>query len=139
MYGERSGVLQRLHVRAVRRLDVDLKYKGSGAFAADVASYVRNQYDDLEDQAEALAFNPQKRDALMRECLTAEIGDVKTVSESMSGLANTEVIVQALEYELSAGDWLAVRYVIAPGAPFKFWQLGTVGASELGETTVLGF
>lgn len=123
----------------VRRLDVDLKYQTSGAFASDAAVFIRSQYDDLDDQVEQIAYDPQKSDALMLEALTVEIGDVKTVSETMTGTDDVEVIVQAVEYEVTKGDYLHVRYVTAPVGPFKFWQLGIVGASELGVSTTLGF
>lgn len=122
-----------------RRLEIDLKYQEDGLFAADAAAFSRSRYEDLSDQVEALVFNPQRRDLLMIEALTAEIGQVKTVTEAQSGVDAVEVIVQAIEMEATKGDYLRVRYVTAPVGPFKFWQIGVAGASEIGVSTVAGF
>lgn len=118
---------------------IDLRYQADGAFAADVASFTRSRYESLAEQVDALKFDPQRSDALMLEALTAEIGDMKTVSETMTGLSAVDVLVQGIEMEVTKGDYLRVRYVTAPASPFTFWQLGTAGVSELGATTVLGF
>ena len=122
-----------------RRLRIDLPYHESGLFAADVATFTRSRFEDVSDQVEAIRFNPQRSDALMIEALTAEIGDVKTVSETMSGLSAVDVIVQGIEMDVTKGDYLRVSYRTAPASPFKLWQLGIVSAGELGQTTVLGF
>ena len=123
----------------IRKLSIDLPYKADGAFAADVASFNRARYEDLADQVNSLAFNPQKSDALMLQALTAEIGQVKSATETMTGLSVLDVYIQGIEMEITAGDYVKVRYVTAPASPFAFWLLGTAGSSELGETTVLGF
>ena len=122
-----------------RRLTIDLPYQADGDFAADVAAFNRARYESLSDQLNAIRFDPQRSAALMLEALGAEIGDVKTVSETMTGLAAIDAFVQGVEGEITAGDYLRMRYITAPASPFAMWQLGTVGASELGETTVLGF
>lgn len=122
-----------------RPLTVDLPYQTDGLFAADVASFIRSRYEDLADQVNALKFDPQRSDALMLEALGVEIGEVKTVTETMTGLSALDVFIQGVEMEVTKGDYLSVRYVTAPATPFRFWQLGTAGASELGESTVLAF
>ena len=122
-----------------RPLTIDLPYQEDGLFAADVASFVRSRYEDLADQINSVKFDPQRSDALMLEALTVEIGDVKTVSETMTGLSALDFFVQGIEMECTKGDYLSVRYIAAPATPFRFWQLGTAGASEIGESTVLAF
>lgn len=123
----------------MRRLEIDLKYQGSGAFANDVATFREAQYRSLANQVEQIAFDPQRSDALMTEALASEIGQVKTVSESMTGVSAISVIVQAIEMEVTKGDYLRVRYSTAPTAPFRSWLLGVAGSSELGVPTRLGF
>lgn len=121
-----------------RPLRVDLRYQDDGGFARDVAAFIRSRFDSLSDQVDHMQFNPQKSDALMTEALTAEIGDVKTVSETMTGVSAVKVFVQGIEFEVMPGDHLRVRYVTSPASPFRMWALGTAGVSELGETTILG-
>ena len=123
----------------IRKIDIDLLFQEDGNFAADVASFNRARYESLADQVTAVQFNPHRSDALMLEALGVEIGTVKTVSETMSGLSAVDVFVVGMEYEVTKGDYLHVRYRTAPKAPFSLWQLGTAGASELGETTVLAY
>lgn len=122
-----------------RKLPIDLPYQNDGAMAADAAAFNRARYENLSDKVLAVRVNPQRSDALMIEVLTAEIGDVKTTTETMTGVSAVNVIVVGFEFEVGPGDWLMVRYVTAPASPFKMWQLGTAGASELGETTVFGY
>lgn len=121
------------------KITIDLPYQADGAFAGDVAGFTRSRYEDLADQVSAIRFDPQRSDALMLEALGGEIGDVKTVSETMTGLSAIDVFVQGVEGEITKGDYLRMRYVTAPASPFRFWQIGTPGSSELGETTVIGF
>ena len=122
-----------------RKLTIDLPHQSDGAFAADCASFTRARYENLSDQVIAIAFDPQRSASLMVEALSAEIGDVKTISETMTGLAAIDAYVQGIEMEVTKGDYLRVRYTTAPASPFGMWQLGVAGASELGESTVLGF
>ena len=122
-----------------RTLALDLQHQANGSFAADVASFNRARYENLSDQVTALAFDPQRSNSLMLEALAAEIGHVKTVSETMSGLSAVDAFVQGIEMEVTKGDYLRVRYITAPKSPFAMWQLGVAGASELGVSTVLGF
>ena len=117
---------------------IELRYQADGAFAADVAAFTRSRFEDPE-QCEALAFDPQRSDALMLEALTSEIGDVNTVSETMSGISALDVLVQGVEYVVTKGDYLRVRYITAPASPFRFWRWGIAGSSEWGETTVYAF
>lgn len=122
-----------------RQITIDLPYQADGDFAADVASFIRSRYESLADQVNAQKFNPQKSDALMLEALTCEIGDVKTVTETMTGLSALDLFVQGLEFECFPGDHLSVRYVTAPASPFRFWQWGITDSSEWGETAVYAF
>ena len=122
-----------------RKLEIDLPYQADGDFAQDVASFNRARFESLADQVSALRFDPQRSDALMVEALTCDIGEVKTVTETMTGLAALNVFVMGVEMEVTKGDYLRVRYLTAPASPFRFWQLGTTGSGELGESAVLAF
>ena len=122
-----------------RTLTLDLPYQADGGFALAVAQFNRTRFEDLSDQVNALSFDPQRSDALMLEALTAEVGDIVTVSETMTGLASVEVVVYGIEVDVTKGDYLRVRYITSP-APFgDYWQWGIVGASEWGETTRYGY
>ena len=106
-----------------RLLEMDLHYQDDGEVAQSRAAFYVAQYANLADQVRAIQFNPQRSDGLMLEALTAEIGQVKTVTETMTGAASVAVVVQAVEFEITPGPILTMRYVTAPRGPTAVFLL----------------
>lgn len=121
-----------------RVLQVDLKYSDDAVRAQDLADYLDSQYSNIADQVDAFHFNPQRSDALMRQALTTEIGDVKTVAETMTGISAVDVAVQAIEMEITPGDWLMCRFVTAPKGPANLFILNDEEAGVL-DSNNLGY
>ena len=122
-----------------RPIEIDLPYQDDPYLGQDLASYIRAQYDGLESMVESVEFIATTNTTMLGAALSLEPTDVITLTETVSGLSGTDAIVQSVELTLVTSQHLRCRYLLAPAAPFAFWSLGTAGASELGETTVLGF
>lgn len=115
-----------------RILDVDLKYQDDAAVAQALADYLYAQYSSLADQVNGLSFNPQKSAALMAQALTGEIGDVISVTETMTGASAVEAVIQAIELEIIGGPHLHVRYITAPRGPTAsfIWSVSNWDAAD---------
>ena len=106
-----------------RPLDVDLTYQNDGLVAQDLADYLKAQYLNLGDQIDEYAFDPQVSSTLMTQALTREIGDVITLSETITGLSSVPAMIIGIEGSAAAGSWLRHRFYLAPktvGSVFVF-------------------
>jgi hypothetical protein len=121
-----------------RPIEIDLPYQDDPFIGQSVSEYVVSIYSELTQQIESVAFVADESDALMTQALQREIGDRITVTEEVTGLTAVDAVIQSVEYEF-ANTHLICRWGLAPGDNTRYWQLGIAGASELGETTVLGF
>lgn len=124
---------------ADRPLDVDLPYQNDGGVAQDLADYLRAQYQLLINQVDEVTIYGHCSPTLMVQALAREIGDLVTVSETMTGLASTVVAIQGITYVCASGQFLAVHWRTAPVAPVKNWILDDPVYSILGTTTYLGY
>ncbi len=73
--------------------------------------------------------------------LALEPGDRIDVSEDVTAI-NDEFFINGCELFLQPtpdGVAITATYWVTPASTEAFWLLGTVGSSELGTTTVLGF
>lgn len=120
-----------------RLLDVDLPYQDDGSVAQALADFLVAQYAEPSDQVFGFAFNPQKSHALMLQALTTEIGDVKTITEAMTGATDVDVVIQAIDEECTPGGLLRARYLTAPKGPTNtfIWDESLWDAAE----TVWGY
>lgn len=105
-----------------RLLELDLPYQQDANVAQDLATTVQQQYVSLANQILSVGFVASRRADLMAQALTGEIGDVVTVSEAVTGLANVEAVINAIDMEVSPAGILHCRYITAPirggGHPF---------------------
>lgn len=120
-------------------LSLDLPYQNDALVAQSMATYLERQYRNLADQVDEIGFVANDSAALMVQALAREPSDMIDVSETVTGLADVSVIIYRVEFEIADGNVMTLRWGLAPAAPFAAWQLGLVGASELGSTTTLGF
>ena len=121
-----------------RSLEIDMPYQDDPDIGQSAATFVENQYDSLTRQARSLVFKANKSHDKMLCALQVEPGDRITVSETVTGLVLVEANVQSVADDIIENVWTCTLG-LAPADTFAFWQLGIAGASELGETTVLGF
>jgi hypothetical protein len=89
-------------------------------------------------RAQTLTFYANGTAAGIAAALGVDVGDRITLSETMSGI-DADFFVQELAYTIGPAATLWITYTLAPATADLFWILGTAGASELDETTRLGF
>jgi hypothetical protein len=122
-----------------RVLNLDLALNDRDSVAASIASWIRAQYSDPSKHVSSIEFDATYSPALANAAVQMEPGRYLRVSETMTGLSNVALVVQGVSYQVNAKGTLMCRVVTAPAAPFQMWRLGVLGATELGETTILGF
>lgn len=100
-YGERIAI-------------VDLPYQNNGTTAQERATFLERQYRSLSEQVTSLGFEASTSSALLLQGVSREIGDVVTITETMTGLTGVEAVIQAISWSFTAPGWMRVRYTLAP-------------------------
>ena len=49
------------------------------------------------------------------------------------------MVIQSVKLRITSGPWVTATFGLAPSSSAGIWMLGTVGQSENGLTTTLGF
>lgn len=122
-----------------RPTDIDMPYQDNEYIGQSAADYTKTKYQSLTNQLESIEFVANQSDYLMTQALTREPGDLITITETVTGLGAVEAVIHSVEFEVRAGLQIICRWGLAPASILDVWQLGVAGASELGETTLLGF
>lgn len=122
-----------------RPIDIDLPNQDDPYIGQSAADYIRQQYDDLSQQVESIAFIANASHANMTAAMEVEPGDRVTITETVTGLAAVDCLVQSVEFEVRQGIYIVCRWGLRPANTTRFWQWGIAGASEWGETTVYAF
>jgi hypothetical protein len=120
---------QRL-IRNLRMLD-DLEY------ARNLALWEVDIHGAPEGQIEGVTIAANVSDALMTQALARTIGDRISVSESQTGISGKEYFIKGEKHTLPTRSYHRTEWVLMPSRALLYWVLGTVGYSELGETTWL--
>jgi hypothetical protein len=123
----------------VRPLSILLPYQDDPGVAQSAATFMEAQYRSVVSQPVSAMFQGSISDTMMQAALSVEPGNLVTVSETMTGTASVEVVVQSIDLSVTPGVQIVCRWGLAPASPWRFWRLGITGASELGVSTVLGF
>jgi len=119
-----------------RPLAVALRYQDDPLVAQAYAEYIEAQRHSLTNQPQTVEFLANVSTALMTQALAREPGDVITVTETMTGFASVEAVIQSVELQYSKGGILTCRWGLAPVAPFEMWELDV---DAFDSDTVLGF
>ena len=116
-----------------RALDIDQPLQASTLRAQLEATYLRNQYSVLAHQVERIPVNPDYSSALKAICLALEIGQILTLSETVTGIATVPLVVRAIDNELSPNNVWSLTFTTGPqGGPATDW--GQVSNRELAGT-----
>ena len=75
--------------------------------------------------------------ALQTEILARDIGDVVSISETMTRI-DSRFVINAVDLEVRAPGIPYVTWTLSPYEVEPYWLLGTARASKLGQTTILG-
>lgn len=121
-------------------LSFEMPYQADVTTAQEVAQYLRHVYGQKRKRVGAipLMLTPWDED---RALLLArrDISDRFSFTETMSGLASAQFFINAVDFRLAADGTVWLYWTPAIADSTKFWHLGQVGFSELGQTTTLGF
>jgi hypothetical protein len=74
--------------------------------------------------------------AMQTAILARDIGDVVTLTETVTQL-NNNFVINAVDLEVRAPGIPYVTWTLGPAEYAQYWLLGQSGASELGDTTTL--
>jgi hypothetical protein len=124
---------------------IDMPYESDVTLAASISKWILGVYKDPRYVLNGLTVVGSASSALMTQCLAREPGDKIAVVETVSGITDSEgaaevgYFINGVELTIDAGNILTAAWALSPADASAFWILQTVGASELGVTTVLGF
>lgn len=116
----------------------DMAYQNNTNVGADVANYLASVLATPFAHVQSVRFLANKSAALMQAAIVGEPGDRIALSEIVTGVDGLFTI-NSVRLEQPIGSLLWCTWGLEPASATKFWFLGMAGASELGETTVLGF
>lgn len=96
-----------------RIAELDLPYLDNDVTGQQIADLIHDTYSD-PDQIEAITILGNYSDTLMLAALSLDIGDVITVSETVTGTSNTKAMIRSVEIDLIDGITLWVRWGLVP-------------------------
>jgi hypothetical protein len=104
-------------------LDVDFPYKANGLTAAG-GSISNSLLGSLSvftgTQISEVAFDPQRSATLMGYALTMDIGDVVSLSETVTGISAANAVIVGITHEIAPGTILRTRWKLANHVPVIF-------------------
>jgi len=118
-----------------------LSYQDDPLVGQDFADNVLSRRSAPKTRLETFSIPGHRSQAMLDAGLALEPGDRIDVSESVSGISE-EFFINGTEMFLRPtpnGAAIIWTYWVTPASTEAFWLLGTVGSSELGTTTKLGF
>ena len=125
---------------------VDMKYESNtGEFTNNLAAWLLNTYKDPRYVVKQMSIAANTSSALMTQALAREPGDKITLAETMTGIVekvgdgDVGYFINGINFRVGGGGVIRASWTLSPGEAQAFWILQTVGASELGLTTRLGF
>jgi hypothetical protein len=123
-------------------MQLDMPYQNNVNTGTDVADYLANVESQLLTRAKSVRFFANATTTTLSAMLAIEPGIRIAITEEMTGLDAAEFIVSGVRLEIeNAGIspiiWTTLYTRTADST--RYWSLGTAGASELGETTTLGY
>ena len=126
---------------------IDMKYESNaGEYGNEIAKWILNIYKDPRNVIKKMSIIGNSSDALMTQCLAREPGDKITLTEAMTGIASTggsgaelAFFINGVDFEILKGNICKATWTLAPAEQQSAWILQTLGASECGISTNLGF
>lgn len=121
----------------VNALNLDMVYQEDPNVAQALAESLLNGYGDLSGtRARRVDLFPDDP-GLPSNLHQKDISDRVAVSETVTG-ATGEYYINGVRLEYRAGALTRLSWWLTPAEPVSYWTLGLAGASELGDTTLLG-
>lgn len=96
-----------------RPVDIDLPFQDQGTIAQDLADYVANIYADRQ-VVERYVLNANRSDTDLVQALDRDIGDVITLSETVTGVSAMAVAIQGVNGSVQNGKWFVMSWALVP-------------------------
>jgi hypothetical protein len=127
-------------VYGLRTLTRSAMVVSSTATRDDMAAYLLRNYKEPKERIKHIGLQPMSQSTGLWPAVgTLLIGDRVTVVNHQGSTYNQAVSIQSVGHTMTVEkDW-TVSMDLAPIDPTQFWALGSTNASELGETTVVGY
>jgi len=119
-------------------INLNLLYQDSPLEAQDFASNTLSLYKDPKTIIKKASFFINTNSTTMAAGRDGEPGDRVRISETVSGI-NDEYFIDGITLDIFPYNVVKVGWSLRDASDATFWLLGTASASELGETTWLGF
>lgn len=123
-----------------RVLAFDCSYQSVPGNADALSAYLLSVYKSPVSFVTSVSFVANDSDALMTAALVREPGDRIALVETVSGISTTTAYyINHVELSIEQSRIVHCTWTLAPATHQAFWLIGTAGASEIGQTTNVGF
>jgi len=122
-------------------LDWDMPYQEDPLVARDAAQFLRTSLKSPWTALKAVSYYANDSSTLMGYAMAREPGDRITLTETMTGISS-DWFINGVEFDFEpsvGGEKIEVTWYITPARDSLFWAIGTVGYSEIGETTYVTY
>jgi hypothetical protein len=127
-----------LNLYGEQELRFNLPYQDNPNTAEDFAGYLKNLWAYPLTQVDSIDF-VANTDELKDAMINCGIGMKIAIKETVTGIDDS-YFINGVEWRIEPGSIYRCKYYCERAAASgSFWLLGTVGSSELGQTTILGF
>jgi hypothetical protein len=120
-----------------KRLEYRTPYQNSFNTTRDFAEFLKSKWANPKYKVKKVRYIGNTNSTLMSGAVNRDIGDMITVTETMTGINDTFIIIGRNVSIRPGGIW-NVEYILRDPLEGSYWLLGTGGSSELGDTTTLG-
>ena len=115
-----------------------MPYQEDALVADDAATALLSAWKSPVSIGKRVEFIANNSDDLMSNALLYEPGDKITITETVTGI-DLDYFINGIDFSIDENEILKVAWILTPASLVKYWILGIIGSSELGETTVLGY
>lgn len=119
--------------------EVNLRFQEDPYTAAGMAAWFTSVYSNPLAHVRSVTFVANQSDALMTAAMDGDMSSKITLTEAVSGLSANEYYINGVQLVTEEFERTICTWWLTPADTASYWLLGTVGASELGTTTRLGF
>lgn len=111
------------------------------AEALDAANWALRRLKDARQRVDSLTVHGHRNDDLLTQVLTRKVGDRITVKRRPPGGGDPmtlDVFIEKVNHQVGEKTW-TTTWQLSPASSETVWLIGTVGFSEIGETTFAGY
>ena len=118
-------------------LSYEMTYEDTLTVGQSAADYFLSVYKNPLTYLRDITIDANGSSTLMGYALAREISDRITVTETVTGLS-ADYYINGINLNITAHNQITAMWTLSPSVG-SIWLIGTVGSSEIGSTTVLGF